>query len=127
MDVALFTGVDAKMAFLAAFEVDCDPTFFQRGCHSFKKIRRALALKPARPFLRNSCRMSSINLDSGDLEPLQLDRDGSLHQINGDDEQLPGEVRADHKSLDALERAVHDARRLALSDTAVAGLRPEIQ
>jgi hypothetical protein len=35
MDVALFTGVNAKMAFLAAFKVDCDPAFFQRGRLSF--------------------------------------------------------------------------------------------
>jgi hypothetical protein len=35
MDVALFTGVNAKMAFLAAFEVNCNQAFFQRGRLSF--------------------------------------------------------------------------------------------
>jgi hypothetical protein len=35
MDVAFFTGIDAKVAFLAAFEVDLDPAFFQCGCKSF--------------------------------------------------------------------------------------------
>jgi hypothetical protein len=58
LDLFLLAGVNAEVAFLAAFEVDGDAAFFQRGFHSFLKIRRVL--KPARPFLRKTSGMSSI-------------------------------------------------------------------
>jgi hypothetical protein len=35
MDMAFGTGIDAKVAFLAAFEIDLDPAFFQYACQSF--------------------------------------------------------------------------------------------
>ena len=35
MDMAFFAGIDAKVAFLAAFEVDLDPAFFQCNVKSF--------------------------------------------------------------------------------------------
>ena len=35
LDMPVFTGVNAKVAFLAAFEIDCDPAFFQWGGRSF--------------------------------------------------------------------------------------------
>jgi hypothetical protein len=37
MDIALLAGVDAEMAFLAAFEIDLDLAFFQRVRNPFKK------------------------------------------------------------------------------------------
>jgi hypothetical protein len=52
LDMPVFTGVDAKVAFLAAFKIDDDPAFFQWGFRSFKKFRRAF--RPARPFLRKT-------------------------------------------------------------------------
>jgi hypothetical protein len=35
LDMAFFTGIDAEVAFLAAFEVDIDPAFFQWNGKSF--------------------------------------------------------------------------------------------
>jgi hypothetical protein len=35
MDMPVFTGVDAEVAFLAAFKIDDDPAFFQWGYRSF--------------------------------------------------------------------------------------------
>jgi hypothetical protein len=52
LDMPVFTGIDAKVAFLAAFEIDDDAAFFQWGFRSFKKFRQAF--KPARPFLRKT-------------------------------------------------------------------------